>query len=83
MIITEIILVVLTLLPYTIYIVYRLITVGKKRNSIELMYENFIERLIQLTIFFEPTCGFYIYLFSLTTLKKRFLNILRRKLGMI
>jgi hypothetical protein len=77
MIITEIILVILTLLPYTIYIVYRLIS----RNSIELMHENIIERLIQLTIFFEPSCGFYIYLFSLTTLKKRFLNIIRRRIG--
>lgn len=83
MILTEIILVILTFLPYTIYIIYRLINLKNIRNSIELNYENLIERLIQLTMFFEPSCGFYIYLFSLTTLKKRFLNILRQRIGII
>ncbi|CAF0931321.1 unnamed protein product [Adineta steineri] len=80
MIITEIILVILSSLPYTIYIIYRLITIERNRNSIDIMYENIIERLIRLTIFFEASCGFYIYLFTLTSLKKRFLHILRRKL---
>ncbi|CAF1285906.1 unnamed protein product [Adineta steineri] len=80
MIITEIILVILSSLPYTIYIIYRLITIERSRNSIDIMYENIIERLLRLTIFFEASCGFYIYLFTLTSLKKRFLHILRRKL---
>jgi hypothetical protein len=80
MIITEIILVVLTSLPYAIYIVYRLVTEENDRNSMEIRYENTVEKLIRLTLFFEPSCGFYIYIFSLTTLKQRFLNILRQKI---
>ena len=83
MIITEIILVILTLLPYIIYIVYRLITMKNNENPLELIYENLIERLIQLTFFFEPSCGFYIYLFSLTTLTKRFFNVLQRRIDVI
>jgi len=81
MIITEIILVVLSTLPYAAYIVYRLITIEMKRSLIQMSYENIIERLIRLTMFFEPSCGFYIYLFTLKSLKTRFFYIVRRKLG--
>ncbi|CAF1361887.1 unnamed protein product [Adineta ricciae] len=82
MIVTEIVMVILSLLPYGIYIVYRLSTMEKYRSPLDMKYDNVIERFVQLTTFFEPSCGFYIYLFTLTTLKQRFFGILRRRLEM-
>ncbi|UJR34148.1 hypothetical protein I4U23_021555 [Adineta vaga] len=81
MIIIEVILVILSSLPYGIYIIYRLSTAEKLRNSTDIIYDSIIERLVQLTIYFEPSCGFYVYLFTLTSLKKRFFKILRRRLN--
>lgn len=77
MIIMKMFVVVSTSLPYSIYILYRLITINQQKNVTRMIWKNIGENLIRLTIFFEPSCGFYIYFFSLTTLKQRFYNVIR------
>jgi hypothetical protein len=76
MTITEILLTVLTSLPYAVYVMFRLLTAANENNrSTEtIARDKFIELLTQLTMYFEPSCGFYIYFFTLTTLRERFLH---------
>jgi hypothetical protein len=80
MIITETIGTILTTLPYAIYVMYRAVRVENDRNLETLARENSIERLVRLTMYFEPSCGFYVYLFTLTTLRKRFIRVLLSKI---
>jgi hypothetical protein len=70
MIITEILVTISTSLPYGIYALYHLLqTTQGRTDSTESVW---IILLIKMTIYFEPSCGFYIYLITLTTLRKRF-----------
>lgn len=80
MIITEIIVTILTTLPYATYVLYQAMRVEREQSSHSLAKEDFIEQLVRLTIYLEPSCGFYIYLFTLTTLRKRFVGIILNKL---
>ena len=80
MIIAEIVLALLIFLPYVIYVIYRSMTVINERSAIQKAQENLIELFVRMTMYFEPSCGFYVYLFTLKTLKKRFFKILLVKL---
>jgi hypothetical protein len=80
MIIAEIVLALLTSLPYAIYVVYRLMTAANQRSAIQKAQENLIELFMRMTMYFESSCGFYVYLFTLKTLKRRFVMILLSKL---
>jgi hypothetical protein len=80
MIITETIATILTTLPYDIYVIYQTIRIENEKSSESLAREDLIEQSIRLTIYVEPSCGFYIYLFTLTTLRKRFLRLLLNKI---
>ncbi|CAF2360016.1 unnamed protein product [Rotaria sp. Silwood2] len=81
MIIAEIIVTVLTSFPYAAYSFYRLLTIN--RQTYETRVSNtakLIELIIRMTVYLEPSCGFYIYLMTLTTLRKRFISILWKRL---
>ena len=80
MIITEALVTIITSLPYAGYVIFRLVTSRKERTAIQMIYENFIELIVRTTIYIQPSCGFYVYLFSLRVLQKRFFNIIRSRL---
>lgn len=80
MIITETIGTILTIVPYAIYVMYQVVKPDNEKNLEVIAWEDFIEQLIRLTMYLEPSCGFYIYLFTLTTLRKRFIGIILNKL---
>ncbi|CAF1406077.1 unnamed protein product [Adineta steineri] len=84
MIISEIIVNVFTLLPYGTYTLYHFlyeIQVGKSQNH---SYKTeWISFFIRMSMYFEASCGFYIYLITLTTLRKRFCKIFTKKLTLI
>ena len=74
MIISEIFVTVLTSLPYGTYAFYHLL-LNVRKITITRPYESlWIPLLIRLTMYFEPSCGFYIYLLTLSTLRKRFMK---------
>jgi hypothetical protein len=80
MIITETIATILTILPYTTYVIYQAVRIENEKSLESLAREDFIEQLVRLTMYIEPSCGFYVYLFTLTTLRKRFLRLLLNKI---
>ncbi|CAF3095099.1 unnamed protein product [Rotaria sp. Silwood2] len=81
MIITEIIVTVLTSFPYAAYSFYRLLTINKQTYETRVSNKaNWIELTIRMTVYLEPSCGFYIYLMTLTTLRKRFSSVILKKL---
>ncbi|CAF1091616.1 unnamed protein product [Rotaria sp. Silwood1] len=81
MIIAEIIVTVLTSVPYAAYSFYRLLTINKYTYETNISNKaNWIESIIRMTVYLEPSCGCYIYLITLTTLRKRFNSILLKKL---
>ena len=63
MIISEIFVTVCTSLPYGIYAIHHYIYTWKN---------EWIAFLIRMSMYFEASCGFYIYLLTLTALRKRF-----------
>jgi hypothetical protein len=72
MIISEIFVTVVTLLPCGAYAFYHLL---HKIHGQTVYYTNRIKWVvlfIRMTMYFEPSCGFYIYLTTLTVLRKRF-----------
>jgi hypothetical protein len=72
MIISEIIVTVLSSVPYGTYAFYHLlygIQIPTANNSHK---DEWISLFIRMSMYFEASCGFYIYLISLTTLRKRF-----------
>jgi hypothetical protein len=79
MIIAETIVTILTTVPYAIYVLYQAIKTENLQKA-SLARDDFIEELVRATIYLEPSCGFYIYLFTLTTLRKRFTRILLNKI---
>jgi hypothetical protein len=81
MIISEIFVTVLTSLPYGTYAFYHLLRTIQKRTMIDPNESSWIPILIRTTIYFEPCCGFYIYLMTLTTLRKRFCRMFIRKIA--
>jgi hypothetical protein len=80
MIIGEVFITNLTSLPYGIYAFYHLIRISQKRTMINPNESVWISLLIRTTMYFEPSCGFYIYLMTLTTLRKRFCKMFIRKI---
>ena len=77
MIIAEIIVTILTSFPYAAYHLYRLLTISTwAHGAKDPNKAKFIEFLIRITVYLEPSCGFYIYLMTLTTLRKRFSNVI-------
>jgi hypothetical protein len=80
MIIGEVFVTNLTSLPYGIYAFYHLIRISQKRTMIDPNESVWISLLIRTTMYFEPSCGFYIYLMTLTTLRKRFCKMFIRKI---
>ena len=81
MIIGEIFVTVLTSLPYGTYAFYHLLLNVRRKTIIYPNESLWIPLLIKLTVYFEPSCGFYIYLMSLTTLRKRFCKMLIENLS--
>ncbi|CAF2834122.1 unnamed protein product [Rotaria sp. Silwood2] len=72
MIICEVLVTILTSLPYGVYVFYYLIQTIKKRTIIEPNQSAWIPLLIRMTMYFEPSCGFCIYVITLSTLRKCF-----------
>jgi len=80
MIITETIATTLTTLTYAIYVMYQALNVQSEKSLESFAREDLIEQSVRLTMYLEPSCGFYVYLFTLTTLRKRFFRILLNKI---
>jgi hypothetical protein len=80
MIISEVFVTVITSLPYGVYAFYYLIH-GRQDRMID--YTNrrkWIVLFIRMTMYFEPSCGFYIYILTLSTLRKRFFKKIFNKI---
>lgn len=75
MIISEIFITVGTSLPYGIYALHRFIY---QRNDVTsgTSRREWIVAFIRVSMYLEASCGFYIYLLTLTTLRKRFYRML-------
>lgn len=80
MIIMEIVVRILTALPNAAYVMFRFMTVAHERSARQMAREDLIELLVRITMYFEPSCGFYIYFFTLTTLRQRFCHIVLQKM---
>lgn len=81
MIIAEIILTVFTSFPYAAYSFYRILIINTPAHEMRCSRKaKLTELIIRMTVYLEPSCGFYIYLMTLATLRKRFNNILLKKL---
>ena len=80
MIITEILVTICTSLPYGTYAFYHLIY-GIHFQSTH--RTEWIAFFIRLSMYFEASCGFYIYLITLTTLRKRFCRTFIEKITSI
>jgi hypothetical protein len=80
MIISEICVTILTLLPYGAYAVYDLHHGIQGQTIYHTNRTKWIVLFIRVTMYFEASCGFYIYLFTLTTMRKRFLKIISKKI---
>ncbi|CAF0916873.1 unnamed protein product [Adineta steineri] len=72
MIISEIFVTVLTSLPYGTYALYSLLHTIQKRPILNGNQSIWIPLFVRTTMYLEPSCGFYIYLLTLSTLRKRF-----------
>lgn len=72
MIIGETIVTILTSLPYGIYALYHLLQTFRIHSFIIPNQSLWIPLAIRLTMYFEPCCGFYMYLLTLTVMRKRF-----------
>jgi hypothetical protein len=83
MIICEIIVTVLTSLPYGIYAFYHLLYEIQERTIYNSSKTEWILLFIRMCMYFEASCGFYIYMMTLTTLRKRFFKTLVEKLTTI
>jgi hypothetical protein len=83
MIISEIFVTVFTSLPYGSYAFYHLIYGIQIKETDDLNKTEWIPLFIRMTMYFEASCGFYIYLITLTTLRKRFWKILIKKVSSI
>jgi hypothetical protein len=78
MIITEIIVTVFTSLPYGTYAFYHLVY----GNQFQAKYKTeWVSLFIRMSMYFEASCGFYIYLITLTTLRKRFCKTFFEKIN--
>ncbi len=75
MIITEIIVTIITSLPYGVYAFHNFLTTINRRTMIDSNESVWTLLFIRTTMYFEPSCGFYIYLLTLTTLRKRFFKV--------
>lgn len=80
MIITEILVTVCTSLPYGTYAFYHLIYGIHFQSTHRTEWVSFF---IRLSMYFEASCGFYIYLITLTTLRKRFCKTFIQKITSI
>jgi hypothetical protein len=80
MIITEIIVTVCTSLPYGTYAFYHLLYGIQFQTTYKTEWISFF---IRMTMYFEASCGFYIYLITLTTLRKRFCKTFIQKITSI
>jgi hypothetical protein len=80
MIISEIFVTVLTSVPYGAYAFYHLLHGIQGQRIYYTNRTNWIILFIRMTMYFEPSCGFYIYLFTLSTMRKRFFKIISDKI---
>ena len=76
MIVGEILVTILTLLPFGIYTFYHLVRTIEKKPLFDEHESVWISSLIRMTVYFEPSCGFFIYLMTLSILRKRFCKML-------
>jgi hypothetical protein len=77
MIISEIILTILTSVPYGSYALYHLLY---GIQTVRVFKDEWISLFIRISMYFEASCGFYIYLITLKTLRKRFCKIILKKI---
>jgi len=80
MIIMEIVVRILTALPNAGYVMFRFMTAAHERSATQMARENLIELFVRITMYFESSCGFYIYFFTLTTLRQRFCHSVLQKM---
>jgi len=80
MIISEIFVTILTLLPYGTYTFYQLLHETEGQTIYYTNRTKWIILFIRATMYFEPSCGFYIYIMTLSTLRKRFLTMIMEKI---
>ncbi|CAF0972209.1 unnamed protein product [Didymodactylos carnosus] len=80
MILLEILLTVLGCLPHSLYAFYAIITRNQSKTIEQITFENMIDQISRMFGYIECSFGFYIYIFSLSTLRKRFINLLKTKL---
>jgi hypothetical protein len=77
MIISEIILTILTSVPYGSFALYHLLY-GIQTERV--FKDEWISLFIRISMYFEASCGFYMYLMALKTLRKRFCKIIFEKI---
>ena len=75
MIISEIGITVLTSLPYGTYAFYQLLHGMHNQTSPLTHRREWLTVFIRMTMYLEASCGFYVYLITLSTLRKRFVKI--------
>ncbi|UJR32864.1 hypothetical protein I4U23_020325 [Adineta vaga] len=80
MIISEIFVTIFTVIPYGIYAFFYLFHGLQNRTMNESNGTKWMALVIQVTMYVEPSCGFYIYLLTLSTLRKRFKKIIMEKI---
>lgn len=83
MIISEIFVTVFTALPYATYTLYYLLNRNRVPTKDDLKRTEWISFFIRMSMYFEATCGFYIYLITLTALRKRFQKIFMEKISAV
>jgi hypothetical protein len=83
MIISEIFVTVLTLLPCGAYAFYHLLHKIQDQTVYYTNRRKWVVLFIRMTMYFEPSCGFYIYLTTLTVLRKRFCKMFIENLSTV
>ena len=80
MIVSEVFITVLTSLPYGAYAFHRLLHGLYAQTPVLTDRMQWIIIFIRMTMYLEASCGFYVYLITLSTLRKRFIKIFITKL---
>ena len=83
MIISEIVFTVSSSLPYGIYAFHRLLAGIQGSNDSHWQRREWVTLFIRTSMYLEASCGFYIYLMTLTSLRKRFCRMIVEKFSIV
>ena len=83
MIISEIFMTVCTSLPYGIYAIHHLLYGFQDRSESQSNKSEWISLFIRVSMYLEASCGFYIYLLTLTSLRERFCKMFIERIAFL